>query len=161
MFVILDMYNSYYKFLYFTYNIYHICIIMSIWYYIITVYIWNVYLFIHIYGNHSSVVHPLQVRFVQVKGAVMEANRSSWDPNFKMPPAPWRMGMGSFRSSRVMWNAGICAGKNVGFIWVYSEHVGIHGIYIANMLGKHVEKHGNYIDVDTHERVSSHNMNGT
>lgn len=30
MFVILDMYNSYYEFLYFTYNIYHICIIMSI-----------------------------------------------------------------------------------------------------------------------------------
>ena len=78
-----------------------------------------VYLFIHIYGSHSSVVHPLQVRFVQVKGAVMEANRSSWDPNFKMPPAPWRMGMGRWDSLKFQgdvkcWD--MCAGKNMGFM---------------------------------------------
>lgn len=54
----------------------------------------------------------------------------------------------------------VCWEKH-GIYAIYSEHLGIHEIYIANMWGKHFENHGNYIDVDTHERVSSHNMNGT
>lgn len=56
---------------------------------------------------------------------------------------------------------GFMVGKRGIYVWIYSEHVGIHEIYIAKILGEDVEKHGNYIDVDTHERVSSHNMNGT